>query len=115
MECPKCHKFIEESLTVCPHCKKVLALKCPNCSTIGESAICSKCGYSTKSPYDVIPATGHKEVVIPGKEAVGTTHGWSEGSYCETCNEVLVEREETCKWVEEDGYAECPGWCSPAK
>lgn len=46
MECPKCHKFIEESLTVCPHCKKVLALKCPNCGTIGESAICSKCGYT---------------------------------------------------------------------
>ena len=117
VRCTECKVNEEEVVAPTGHSWTTVAAKEPTCTEDGhyEYSLCSKCGYSTKSPYDVIPATGHKEVVIPGKEAVGTTHGWSEGSYCETCNEVLVEREETCKWVEEDGYAECPGWCSPAK
>ena len=45
MECPKCHKNIRDEETVCPYCHKVLALKCPNCGTVGESAVCEKCGY----------------------------------------------------------------------
>ena len=45
MECPKCHKNIGENETVCPYCRKVLALKCPNCGNIGNSSVCEKCGY----------------------------------------------------------------------
>lgn len=45
MKCPKCHKEISENVSICPHCHKVLALECPNCHTIGESAVCEKCGY----------------------------------------------------------------------
>ena len=45
MECPKCHKDIEENATVCPHCHKVLSLVCPNCHTLSKSAVCKKCGY----------------------------------------------------------------------
>ena len=45
MECPKCHKNISDTTTVCPFCHKVLALTCPNCSTINHSAVCTKCGY----------------------------------------------------------------------
>ncbi len=46
MECPKCHTRVKEGETVCPKCKKVLALKCPNCGSIGESPVCEKCGYT---------------------------------------------------------------------
>lgn len=61
MECPKCHTRVREGETVCPRCHKVLALKCPNCGTIGESPVCEKCGYtilvkcskcSKTAPYD---------------------------------------------------------------
>ena len=45
MECPKCHKNISENTTVCPYCHKVLALTCPNCRSLSQNAICSKCGY----------------------------------------------------------------------
>ncbi len=45
MECPKCHKQIPDNSTVCPHCRKVLALECPNCHSIGETSVCEKCGY----------------------------------------------------------------------
>lgn len=46
MQCPKCHTTIKEDQTVCPKCHKVLALECPNCHTLGENSVCSKCGYS---------------------------------------------------------------------
>ena len=45
MECPKCHKNISDTTTVCPFCHKVLALTCPNCRTLNHSAVCTKCGY----------------------------------------------------------------------
>ena len=45
MECPKCHKIISDNETVCPHCRKVLSLICPNCHTLNKQSVCSKCGY----------------------------------------------------------------------
>ena len=45
MNCPKCHKSIPENTTVCPHCRKVLALECPNCHSLSSSSTCEKCGY----------------------------------------------------------------------
>lgn len=46
MECPKCHKTLEENTTVCPYCHKVLALECPNCHSLSDSPVCDKCGYT---------------------------------------------------------------------
>jgi len=46
MECPKCSSIIDDNSTVCPYCHKVIALKCPNCHTLGESPVCKKCGYT---------------------------------------------------------------------
>lgn len=46
MECPKCHTKVNENQAVCPKCHKVLLLDCPNCHSLGESAICQKCGYT---------------------------------------------------------------------
>ena len=45
MECPKCHRAIADNLTVCPHCRKVLALECPNCHNLNQNAVCDKCGF----------------------------------------------------------------------
>ena len=45
MECPKCHKIIPDNATVCPHCRKVLSLTCPNCHSSSKNSICEKCGY----------------------------------------------------------------------
>lgn len=46
MQCPKCHKTIEDNATVCQHCNKVLLLECPNCHSLGDSAVCQSCGYT---------------------------------------------------------------------
>lgn len=46
MECPKCHSQVADNLAVCPTCKKVLQLECPNCHTLGQSSTCEKCGYT---------------------------------------------------------------------
>ena len=45
MECPKCHKQISDTATVCTFCNKVLALTCPNCHSLNHSAVCTQCGY----------------------------------------------------------------------
>ncbi len=45
MICPKCKKTIDDKLTVCPYCKKVLALVCPRCGNISDTSTCSNCGY----------------------------------------------------------------------
>ena len=46
MKCPKCHNNIDDNTTVCPNCKKVLALECPNCGNITENSACENCGYT---------------------------------------------------------------------
>ena len=46
MECPKCHRIIDDNQTVCPFCHKVILLECPNCHELGESAICENCGFT---------------------------------------------------------------------
>ena len=46
MECPKCHSIIDDNAAACPYCHKVFLLECPNCHTLGDSAICQKCGYT---------------------------------------------------------------------
>lgn len=45
MECPKCKNEVEEHELVCPHCKKVLKLKCPKCGTINRGNTCRRCGF----------------------------------------------------------------------
>ena len=45
MICPKCKKTIPDNATVCPFCKKVLALVCPICGTHNDNSTCSKCSY----------------------------------------------------------------------
>ncbi len=41
-----------------------------------------------------IPATGHSEVIVPGKDATCTEKGLTEGKKCEICGVVTVEQKE---------------------
>src|SRR5574344_106688 len=45
MKCPKCGYNIEDNASVCPKCKKVLKLHCPNCGSDSTSNTCKKCGF----------------------------------------------------------------------
>ena len=46
MQCPKCKTEVADNVSICPTCKKVLQLECPNCHTLGQSAVCENCGYT---------------------------------------------------------------------
>jgi hypothetical protein len=59
VECPKCHNIIKDNETICPKCHKVLALECPNCHTLGDSAICQKCGYTILVKCSKCSKTNH--------------------------------------------------------
>ena len=45
MECPKCHRIIDDNAESCPHCHKVFTLVCPNCQHKSLSSVCESCGY----------------------------------------------------------------------
>ncbi len=54
---------------------------------------CAVCGEILVA-QEVIPATGHTVVTVPGKEPTCTTMGWTESSYCSVCGEVFVEKQD---------------------
>ena len=64
------------------------------CTTAGKTAVetrsCSRCEYSETRGGDVVPATGHTEVVDEAVEATCTATGLTAGSHCSVCQEVIV-------------------------
>jgi hypothetical protein len=64
---------------------------CADCDTYFGDAACTK-------PIDenswVIPALGHDEQIVPGKEPTCTETGLTEGKVCARCGAVLVAQEE---------------------
>ena len=67
-----------------------IVVKEPTCTTEGESQMyCIECGEVAVTVP--IPATGHKEVIIPAVEPTATENGSTEGKYCNTCNTVLIK------------------------
>jgi len=46
MKCPKCNTEVNENQAICPTCRKVLLLECPNCHSYSESSVCETCGYT---------------------------------------------------------------------
>ena len=64
--------------------------KTPTCTEDGIQTRYCSCG---EKQVDVIYATGHKEQIIPGKEATCISDGLTEGKFCSKCGEILVPQE----------------------
>ena len=59
------------------------------CETEGYTThTCTTCGDVYTS--DRVPANGHNEVIIPGKEATATSTGLTEGKKCSVCGTIIV-------------------------
>ena len=60
----------------------------PGCVTDGvKTYTCTIC---KETKTEVIPATGHTEVIDEAVEATCTTPGKTEGKHCSVCNEVII-------------------------
>ena len=68
------------------------ATKNPTCTEDGTKVRYCNCG---EKQSDVIPANGHKEQVIPAKEATCTETGLTEGKKCYDCGKILLAQQET--------------------
>ncbi len=65
-------------------------LYAPSCTESGcMKYTCTLCG-EVYYDYDVLPAEGHDEDVIPGSEPTCEEEGWTDGVYCSRCGETLV-------------------------
>ncbi len=63
----------------------------PGCTTEGYTTYSCSCGSSYVSDY--VSATGHSDVVIPGKAATCTEDGLSDGVKCSVCGLVSQAQE----------------------
>lgn len=98
---------------LCSHNLTATARKEPSCTDDGNIAYwyCDKCGkyYSNENATTqitladtVIAETGHTVVIDPYVAPTYTSNGWTEGSHCSKCNEVLVKQEPIGPLVREE-------------
>ncbi|MBR5565006.1 MAG: leucine-rich repeat protein [Roseburia sp.] len=65
----------------------------PKCTTEGYTVyICANC--QDEKRENMLPALGHTEEVLPGKEATETEPGMTGGTKCSVCEELLEEPKE---------------------
>lgn len=95
----------------CNHSMEKTDYLAPTCTEEGHTAYwyCTSCekyfkeeqGLTELDPADaILPALGHDPVVIPAVPATTTSIGYSEGSKCNRCGEILVKPEEIPMIVE---------------
>lgn len=86
---------IEIVKNLCEHKNtKVEILTEATCTEPGsQKTVCADCGEILVAQEE-LPALGHTEEVIPGKEPTDTETGLTDGVKCSVCGEILVEQEE---------------------
>ena len=89
--CATCKNVVEKQ---CKVEKKVTEATCTEAGKITYTASCEFQEVTYKDTIEeVLKATGHTEVVTPGKEGTCTENGYTEKVVCETCGVVLDESE----------------------
>ena len=92
------------SVVACTHNLSKTEAVAPGCETAGNIAFwhCSKCGKyyedanavrEIKQENTVVAATGHKPEVIPAVPATYESVGYTEGTRCSVCGEILEGHE----------------------
>lgn len=93
------------STKICDHVMEHTVYKAPTCTEAGntEYYYCALCERyfadenGTKELTEdqlVMPALGHTVVIDEAVAPTYTSSGWTEGSHCSVCNEVIVEQQE---------------------
>ena len=93
------------STKMCDHEMEHTAYKAPNCTEAGNIAYyyCALCeryfadeDATTELTEDQIAmeALGHTEVIDEAVAPTYTSSGWTEGSHCSVCNEVIIVQQE---------------------
>ena len=93
--CEHTHVYVEEEVDTAA-----------TCTTAGSKWVykqCESCFEVLMNEAVEIPALGHTEEIIPGKEATETEPGLTEGKKCSVCGEILVAQVE----IPATGSGEC--------
>lgn len=87
-----CLKVMSSNITECKH-EYTKTVVPATCTTDGYTLYtCTKCSHSYQS--DPVAATGHTPAVDAGYPATCTSVGYTDGSYCSVCKEVLSKKTE---------------------
>ena len=70
------------------------AATCTEDGSYDSVVYCAVCGEEISRETVTVPAVGHTEEIIPGKDATCTEPGLTEGKKCSVCGEILVAQEE---------------------
>ncbi|MBE6951052.1 MAG: hypothetical protein E7451_06910, partial [Ruminococcaceae bacterium] len=70
------------------------AATCTEDGSYDSVVYCAVCGEEISRETVTVPAVGHTEEIIPGKDATCTETGLTEGKKCAVCDEILVAQEE---------------------
>ena len=71
-----------------------VAPDCTNDGSYDNVTYCTECGVEISRETVVVPATGHTEVAVSGKAPTCTEVGFTEGTQCSVCGDVLSAQEE---------------------
>lgn len=87
-----CLKVMSSNINECKH-EYTKTVVPATCTTDGYTLYtCTKCSHSYQS--DPVAATGHTPAVDAGYPATCTSVGYTDGSYCSVCKEVLSKKTE---------------------